>query len=137
MPPEPGSVRRQCVVHALAAVSSTTITFLVLAAVVVLFIWDRLPVAIVAIGTALALWATGMLPLDQALAGFGDPTVVFIAALFVVSEALDATGVTSWAGQELIARVGALLVVMLWMNLISQLHFFGAELCKVITARAS
>ena len=37
----------------------------------------------------------------QALAGFGDPTVIFIATLFVVSEALDATGVTTWAGQQL------------------------------------
>ena len=47
-----------------------------------------------------------MLDLEQALAGFGDPTVVFIASLFVVSEGLDAAGVTSWVGQELIARVG-------------------------------
>ena len=77
-----------------------------LAAVVVVFVWDRLPVGIVAIGTALALWATGVLELEQALAGFGDPTVIFIASLFVVSEALDATGVTSWAGQQLMARVG-------------------------------
>ena len=62
--------------------------------------------AIVAIGVALALWATGVLSLDEALAGFGDPTVLFIASLFVVSEALDATGVTAWAGQQLVARVG-------------------------------
>ena len=53
-----------------------------------------------------SLWATGVLELDEALAGFGDPTVIFIASLFVVSEALDAAGVTSWAGQQLIARVG-------------------------------
>ena len=39
--------------------------------------------------------------LDQALAGFGDPAVIFIATLFVVSEGLDATGVTAWAGQQL------------------------------------
>ena len=56
---------------------------------------------------ALALWATGVLELDQALAGFGDPTVLFIASLFVVSEALDATGVTAWAGQKLIDNAGA------------------------------
>jgi di/tricarboxylate transporter len=86
--------------------SDTTITFLVLGAVVVAFVWDRLPVGIVAIGVALALWATGVLGLDQALAGFGDPTVLFIASLFVVTEGLDASGVTSWAGQELIAHVG-------------------------------
>jgi di/tricarboxylate transporter len=86
--------------------SDETITYLVLAALVAVFVWDRLPVAVVAVGVALSLWATGVLDLEQALAGFGDPTVLFIAALFVVSEALDATGVTSWAGQQLIARAG-------------------------------
>jgi di/tricarboxylate transporter len=86
--------------------SDSTITFVVLGAVVVVFIWDRLPVAIVAIGVALSLWATGVLGLDAALKGFGDPTVVFIASLFVVTEGLDSAGVTAWAGQALIARVG-------------------------------
>src|SRR3954447_6988760 len=84
----------------------STITFVVLGAVVALFVWDRLPVAIVAVGVALALWATGVLSLDDALAGFGDPTVLFIASLFVVSEGLDASGVTSWVGRELAGRVG-------------------------------
>jgi di/tricarboxylate transporter len=78
----------------------------VLGAVVVLFILDRFPVAVVAVATALSLWATGVLDLSQALAGFGDPAVVFIAALFVVSESLDATGVTAWVGRELVGRVG-------------------------------
>src|SRR5262252_8830821 len=54
----------------------------------------------------LSLYFTGVLTLNQALAGFGDPVVIFIASLFVVSEALDATGVTTWAGQQLISRVG-------------------------------
>ena len=86
--------------------SDSTICFVILAVTVVVFVWDYLPVAIVAMGVALSLWATGVLDLDQALAGFGDPAVLFIAALFVVSEALDATGVTAWAGQELINRSG-------------------------------
>ncbi len=58
-------------------------------------------------GSALTLAATGVLSLDQALAGFGDTTVLFIAALFVVSEGIDSTGVTTWAGQQLIDRAGA------------------------------
>ncbi len=86
--------------------SHTTITFLVLAVVVVVFVLDRFPVAVVAVATSLALWATGVLGLHTALAGFGDPAVLFIASLFVVSESLDATGVTAWAGQLLIANVG-------------------------------
>jgi len=86
-------------------VSQSTITFLVLAAVVVVFVLDRLPVAVVAVATSLTLWATGVLDLNAALAGFGDPAVLFIASLFVVSESLDATGVTAWAGEQLVARV--------------------------------
>jgi di/tricarboxylate transporter len=87
-------------------VSPSATCFLILAAVVALFVWNRLPIGIVAIAAALALWATGILTLNQALAGFGDPVVIFIATLFIVSEALDATGVTTWAGQQLIARAG-------------------------------
>lgn len=39
-----------------------------------------------------------MLTLGEALAGFGDPAVILIAALFVVSEGLDAAGVTALIG---------------------------------------
>ncbi len=48
-----------------------------------------------------------MLTLPEAFAGFGDPTVLFIASLFVVSEALDATGVTAWLGHQVVTRAGA------------------------------
>jgi di/tricarboxylate transporter len=106
-------------------VSQTTITFIVLGVTVAVFIWDRYPVAIVAIGVALSLWATDVLELEQALAGFGDPTVIFIASLFVVSEALDSAGVTTWAGQQVIARVGESRVRVLVVILL---------LCAVLTA---
>ena len=86
--------------------SDIHIVFAIIAAVIVLFIWDRLPVIAVCVGCALALWATGVLTLGQSLAGFGDPATVFVAALFVVSAGLEATGVTAWAGQILIARAG-------------------------------
>jgi di/tricarboxylate transporter len=97
--------------------SDIWITFSIVLAIVVLFVWNRIPVVIVALGTALALYATGVLTLGQALAGLGDPAVIFIASLFVVSAGLEATGVTAWAGQVLIARAGKsrtrLIVLML------------------------
>jgi len=86
--------------------SDSTITFIVLGLAVVLFVWDRFPVALVALGVAVSLWATGVLELEQSLAGFGDPAVIFIASLFVVSEALEATGITAWVGQQLVSHVG-------------------------------
>jgi di/tricarboxylate transporter len=78
----------------------------IIAAAVVLFVWNRLPVVIVALGVGLSLYATGLLTLNQSLAGFGDPAVMFIASLFIISAALDRTGVTAWAGQQLIAGAG-------------------------------
>jgi di/tricarboxylate transporter len=85
------------------AMSDAAITFLVLGAAVALFISNRVPVGVVALGAAIALYLAGVLSVEEAFSGFGDQTVVFIASLFVVSEALDATGVTTWAGQRLVA----------------------------------
>jgi di/tricarboxylate transporter len=87
-------------------VSDSTVTFIILGVVVALFVSNRVPVAIIAIATALSLWATGILELEEATAGFGDPTELLIASLFVVSESLDATGVTAWVGQVLVDRAG-------------------------------
>ncbi|MBK8446570.1 MAG: SLC13 family permease [Micropruina sp.] len=88
---------------------------LILVAAVIAFLSNRVPLGVVALGVAVALWGSGVLTLNQALAGFGDPTVIFIAALFVVSDALDATGVTAWAGQQVINQGGGSRVRLLLM----------------------
>lgn len=97
--------------------SDITLVYVLLGVVVALFIWNRLPVEIVAVGAALTLAATGVLTFEQSLAGFGDSTVLFIATLFVVSEGIDSAGVTSWVGQQMVARAGdsrtKLLVLMM------------------------
>ena len=105
--------------------ADSTVVYIVLGGVVVLFVSNVVPVEIVAIATALALWATGVLEIEEALAGFGDPTVIFIATLFVVSEALDATGITTWAGQKLIAGAGESRVRLIVLTML---------LCGVLTA---
>ena len=107
--------------------SDVTIIGLLIACIVVLFISDRLPVVVVAMATPLALWATGLLSLEKSLSGFGDPAVIFIAALFVVSAGLERSGVTAWAGQLLIAGAGTesrarlLLLTMLLVALLTAL----------------
>ena len=97
--------------------TDAAIVYLVLAALVVLFVWNKLPVEIVAMSAPLALLATGVISLEQTFAGFGDTTVIFIAALFIVSAGIDMTGVTTWAGQWMVARAGEsqtrLIVVMM------------------------
>ena len=68
--------------------SDITITFAIVIAIVVLFVWDGIPVVLVALGTALALYFTGVTTLPRSLGGLGDPAVIFIASLFVVSAGL-------------------------------------------------
>jgi di/tricarboxylate transporter len=65
--------------------SDATISLSILAAVVVLFVWNRFPVELVAVAAALVLYFTGVLTVNESLAGFGDPAVILIAALFVVT----------------------------------------------------
>lgn len=83
-----------------------TKALLILAVVILVFLWNRLPLALVAVLTSLALWITGLVDGETVAAGFGDPVVIFIATLFVVSEALDSTGVTAWTGQWIVGRAG-------------------------------
>ena len=83
-----------------------TITLLILLITIVLFVVNRLPVATVALLVALSLWATGVLTMQEIFEGFGSPTIILIAALFVVAEGLDAAGLTTWAGQLLVQHSG-------------------------------
>ena len=78
----------------------------IIAAAVVLFSLENLPVDVIALGIALALILTGLLPAEQAFAGFGSNTVAMIFGLFVITAALINTGVADMAGRELLRLVG-------------------------------
>jgi di/tricarboxylate transporter len=78
------------------------ITFVILAITIVMFGWDRFSPDLVAIGSLLALFLTGVIGLEPALSGFSNSTVILIAALFIVGEGLTETGVTAWFGDRLI-----------------------------------
>jgi len=109
-----------------SGLNDITILFTIIAVVVVLFAWDRLPVVVVCIGCALALWATSILTLNQSLAGFGDPATIFVASLFVASAGLEKTGITAWAGRMLVDLAGdsrprLITFVMLFCGVLSAL----------------
>jgi di/tricarboxylate transporter len=106
--------------------SDIALIFIIIAAVVALFVWNRVPVVIVALGTAISLYLTGVLDPEEAVAGLGDPAVIFIALLFVVSAGLDVSGVTAWGGQLLIAKAGKsrtrlLILIMVLVSLLTAL----------------
>jgi di/tricarboxylate transporter len=82
------------------------ITLSIIAAAMVLFVWNRVPAAVVAVCASLALYFTGILTMHETLAGFGDPVVVLIAALLAIATGLEIAGVGAWAGQLLIRHTG-------------------------------
>ena len=119
----------------MSAIESTALITVI---TIALFAWNRLPVIVVAIGAALSLWAAGVVTLEQALAGFGDRAVIFIASLFIVSAALEKTGVTAWAGQLLIAKAGEnrrtrlLIIIMTAVGCLSALISGGGAVAALI-----
>src|SRR5215475_6013571 len=82
------------------------ITLSIIAAAMALFIWNRIPAAVVAVCTSLALYFTDILTMQETLAGFGDPVVILIAALLAIGAGLEIAGVGAWAGQLLIRHTG-------------------------------
>lgn len=86
--------------------SDTWITLTIIGLALVMFAWNVVPAAVVAIGTGLALYFTGVLTMQETLVGFGDPVVLLIAALLAIAVALEATGVGAWAGQLLMRLSG-------------------------------
>lgn len=89
-----------------------------LAAAIVMFALGRPRMDVVALIMVVALPLAGVISLDQALAGFSDPNVILIAALFVVGEALVLTGVAQRLGDWLVRRAGgseARLIVLLML----------------------
>ena len=96
-------------------ISDGVVTLVVMGASIAVFIWNRLPVGVVALATTLALLALGIVDTSTAFSGFGDPVVIFLASLFVVAEGLDASGVTAWIARAIAGRVRrqALLVATL------------------------
>jgi di/tricarboxylate transporter len=78
-----------------------------LVAAIVMFVSDKPRMDVVALIMIVALPATGIITMNEALAGFADGNVVLIAALFVIGEGLVRTGVARRLGDWLYARAGS------------------------------
>jgi di/tricarboxylate transporter len=94
------------------------IVLLCLAAAIVMFAVNRPRMDAVALLVIALLPFTGALTVPEALAGFSDPNIVLIAALFVLGAGLVRTGVARALGDWLLRRAGrseARLVVLLML----------------------
>jgi di/tricarboxylate transporter len=82
------------------------IALLILGAAILLFITEWLRVDVVALGVVVALLLSGLLSSEEALAGFSNPAVLTIAALFVVGGAIMQTGLAGAIGERILIIAG-------------------------------
>ncbi|MGH7786814.1 MAG: SLC13 family permease [Candidatus Binatia bacterium] len=82
------------------------IVLLCLAAAIAMFAANRPRMDAVGLLVLTVLPFTGVLTMNETLAGFSDPNIVLIAALFVLGDGLVRTGVARRVGDWLIARAG-------------------------------
>jgi len=78
-----------------------------LVAAIVMFAINKPRMDAVALIMLIALPLTGVISISEALAGFSDPNIVLIAALFVVGEGLVRTGVAQRLGDWLARKAGS------------------------------
>ncbi len=77
------------------------VVFFVLAAAMGLFVWGRWRYDVVAIVALLAVVYLGVVPPMAAFSGFGHPAVITVAAVLVVSRALQVSGVINHLARKL------------------------------------
>jgi len=84
----------------------------------VLFAWGKWRHDLVAIFALLALVLLGVIPSDSAYAGFGHAAVITVAAMLVISAALEETGVVDFIARRLNKAAGGEAMTLLLVTLL-------------------
>lgn len=83
-----------------------TITFIILACTIILFISNKVRADLVAVLALLAFVLTGILDSAEALVGFSNSVVIMIAGLFIIGAGILRTGLAQMAGNLLLRSSG-------------------------------
>ncbi|MFK9945922.1 SLC13 family permease [Klebsiella pneumoniae] len=75
-----------------------TITLCLLVFAIIMFVWEKVPLAVTSMVVCVALVLTGVMDLKQAFAGFIDSNVILFVAMFIVGGALFETGMANKVG---------------------------------------
>src|SRR5690606_4712190 len=95
------SARKECMNTDLAVVLA------LLVGSMVLFIRNKPRMDVVALLVIVALPLSGVLTIQEAVAGFSDPNVLLIAALFVIGDGLVRTGIAYKLGDWMARQAGS------------------------------
>ena len=83
-----------------------TVTIIILVVTAALMVWGKIRSDIVALCSLLALVLTNVLTTEEALAGFSNPIVIMIAALFILGGAISQTGLAGNISNKILQFAG-------------------------------
>ncbi|AJQ27051.1 SLC13 family permease [Pelosinus fermentans] len=86
--------------------SPAIITLIVLGIVALLFVTEAIPLAIAAMGGAIALGILGVIPITQVFSGLSNSTVILFAGMFVIGGSMFHTGLAQKMGETVVKYAG-------------------------------
>ena len=78
------------------------IVSLILLCTLFLLVTEKISVDLTAVGLVVLLVVSGLLTPHEAVAGFANPAVITVAAMFVVSKGMQKTGGMEWLGRQVV-----------------------------------
>jgi len=93
--------------------SPQILIFAILAVMMGLFLWGRFRHDIVALAALLACIIVGVVPANEAFAGFGHPAVITVACVLIISQGLRNTGAVDWLVRTILPRDAGRFLTML------------------------
>ncbi|MBK9164440.1 MAG: SLC13 family permease [Acidobacteria bacterium] len=102
------------------------LVFGILAVAIILFMTELVRIDLVGLGVLVALALTGLVTSDQAIAGFSNPAVITVWAMYILSAGLARTGVSRVLGNQLMrfARGGEGKLISVLMTVTALLSSF-------------
>lgn len=97
-----------------------------LAVVAILFVTEKLPLAVTSVFAAIFCWLLGLVPIEQVFLGLADSTVVLFGGMFIVGAAMFYTGLAQDIGGQIVKLFGTgeiKLMVGIMLLLLSCLPF--------------
>ena len=101
---------------------AATLTLIVLGVAALFFATEIIPLAVTAMGAAIALGLLGVLTPKEVFSGLSNSTVVLFAGMFVIGAAMFQTGLAQWIGIAVVKKSGtnerALMIALMTITIV-------------------
>lgn len=86
--------------------SPIAVALLIMAAMIVLFIWEPVPILVTAIGASIVYAYTGLIEIKDLFAGYNSNTIVLLAGMMIIGSSLFHSGITDLIGEKMVKVTG-------------------------------